>query len=36
VFRLQAKSLWTLREGMAETLSKNGTVYKYDISLPLK
>ena len=30
----QAKSLWHLREGLAEALSRHGVVYKYDISLP--
>jgi len=32
---VQAKALWKLREGMAESLQRAGAVYKYDISLPL-
>ncbi len=32
----QIKQLWTLRESIAEALSKEGAVYKYDISLPVK
>lgn len=32
----QIKQLWTLRESIAESLSKEGAVYKYDISLPVK
>lgn len=31
----QQKALWQLRESAAEALSRAGTVYKYDISLPL-
>lgn len=31
----QQRSLWQLRESAAEALSRAGTVYKYDISLPL-
>jgi len=32
----QGHSLWQLRESIAESLSKEGTVYKYDISLPTR
>jgi len=32
---VQASGLWYLREGIAESLSKSGAVYKYDVSLPL-
>ena len=31
----QADALWVLREGLAEALGRAGTVYKYDVSLPL-
>jgi len=31
----QFASLWKLREGVTEALSKEGKVYKYDISIPL-
>jgi (R)-2-hydroxyglutarate---pyruvate transhydrogenase len=31
----QIRSLWQLREGIAESLIKAGTVYKYDVSLPV-
>jgi D-2-hydroxyglutarate dehydrogenase len=32
----QARSLWKLREGIAEALAKDGpAVYKYDVSLPV-
>ena len=31
----QARSLWQLRETITEGLAKEGTVYKYDISLPV-
>ena len=32
----QCRSLWQLRESIAEALSRAGAVYKYDISLPVK
>jgi len=32
--RTQASSLWRLREGAAEALSKHGYTYKYDVSIP--
>jgi FAD/FMN-containing dehydrogenase len=32
----QSKSLWSLRESIAESLGKEGAVYKYDVSLPVK
>eukprot|EP01119_Soliformovum_irregulare_P018072 TRINITY_DN5479_c0_g1_i1.p1 TRINITY_DN5479_c0_g1~~TRINITY_DN5479_c0_g1_i1.p1 ORF type:complete len:510 (-),score=145.07 TRINITY_DN5479_c0_g1_i1:38-1567(-) len=31
----QIQSIWKLREGISESLQREGTVYKYDISLPL-
>lgn len=31
----QFSSLWALREGVTEALSKEGKPYKYDISVPL-
>lgn len=31
----QFSSLWALREGISEAASKEGKVYKYDISVPL-
>lgn len=31
----QAKAIWQLREGIAESLQKAGAVYKYDLSVPL-
>ncbi len=31
----QAASLWKLRESISEALSKEGYVYKYDVSLPV-
>lgn len=31
----QFSSLWALREGVTEALSKEGKAYKYDISVPL-
>lgn len=31
----QAAAIWRVREGITEALSKSGTVYKYDVSLPL-
>lgn len=31
----QQASIWHLRESLAEALSKEGMVYKYDVSLPL-
>eukprot|EP00794_Sanderia_malayensis_P005501 gene5501-6186_t len=31
----KVKSMWRLREGIAESLMHDGFVYKYDISLPL-
>jgi (R)-2-hydroxyglutarate---pyruvate transhydrogenase len=31
----QFASLWRLREGIGEALSKEGKAYKYDISVPL-
>eukprot|EP00198_Chlamydomonas_reinhardtii_P011974 XP_001701311.1 predicted protein [Chlamydomonas reinhardtii] len=30
----QAKTIWRLREGIAEALARRGAVYKYDVSLP--
>ena len=30
----QMKTLWKLREGIAEAANKSGCVYKYDVSLP--
>eukprot|EP00741_Cyanophora_paradoxa_P016537 tig00020927_g15967.t1 len=32
----QVKAFWKLREGISESLSKSGAVYKYDISLPVR
>ena len=31
----QFSSLWALREGVPEAISKEGKAYKYDISVPL-
>lgn len=31
----QFSSLWAIREGITEAVSKEGKVYKYDISIPL-
>ena len=31
----QFSSLWALREGVTEAVSKEGKAYKYDISVPL-
>lgn len=31
----QFASLWALREGITEAISKEGKAYKYDISIPL-
>lgn len=31
----QFASLWALREGVTEAVSKEGKAYKYDISIPL-
>ena len=31
----QFSSLWALREGVPEAVSKEGKAYKYDISVPL-
>ncbi|SRR6266851_5588072 len=31
----QFTSLWNLREGVPEAVSKEGKVYKYDISIPI-
>ena len=31
----QAAGLWAIREGITESLAKNGVVYKYDFSLPV-
>lgn len=31
----QFSSLWKLREGVTEAISKEGKAYKYDISVPL-
>ena len=31
----QADALWAVRERITEALQHDGTVYKYDISLPL-
>lgn len=31
----QAAGLWAIREGITESLAKNGVVYKYDLSLPV-
>jgi len=31
----QSRALWSLRESVAEALSKAGAVYKYDVSLPV-
>ncbi len=31
----QFSSLWALREGVTEAISKEGKAYKYDISIPL-
>ncbi|KAK9450815.1 uncharacterized protein V1518DRAFT_411781 [Limtongia smithiae] len=31
----QIKNLWNWREGIPESLSKSGGVYKYDVSIPL-
>ena len=28
--------MWALREGITEAISKEGKVYKYDISIPLQ
>jgi len=32
----QALSLWKLREAISESLQRAGTVYKYDVSIPLE
>ncbi|GAO49126.1 FAD linked oxidase [Saitoella complicata NRRL Y-17804] len=32
----QASTIWGLREGISESLSKLGGTYKYDVSIPLK
>ncbi|KAI0793403.1 FAD-binding domain-containing protein [Abortiporus biennis] len=32
----QFASLWAIREGLTEAVSKEGKAYKYDISIPLK
>ncbi|KAK9136290.1 hypothetical protein Syun_015620 [Stephania yunnanensis] len=32
----QSSSFWHIREGLPEALSKAGTVYKYDLSLPVE
>eukprot|EP01104_Vermistella_antarctica_P015815 TRINITY_DN5266_c0_g1_i1.p1 TRINITY_DN5266_c0_g1~~TRINITY_DN5266_c0_g1_i1.p1 ORF type:complete len:509 (+),score=91.10 TRINITY_DN5266_c0_g1_i1:61-1587(+) len=32
----QIRSLWTLRECLAEALAKAGAVYKYDLSIPVR
>jgi len=32
----QKQNLWRLREGVAESLSKHGYTYKYDVSVPCK
>ncbi len=31
----QFKNLWAIREGIPEACSKSGTVYKYDLSIPV-
>lgn len=31
----QFSSLWAIREGITEAVSKEGKAYKYDISIPL-
>ena len=31
----QFSSIWALREGVTEAVSKEGKAYKYDISIPL-
>lgn len=31
----QFSSLWAIREGLTEAMSKEGKAYKYDISVPL-
>jgi hypothetical protein len=31
----QQAQIWSLREGITTALSESGTVYKYDVSLPL-
>jgi len=31
----QSASIWAIREGITEALSKSGRVYKYDVSIPL-
>jgi FAD/FMN-containing dehydrogenase len=31
----QFSSLWALREGVPEAVSKEGKVYKYDVSIPV-
>ncbi|KAI8064533.1 FAD linked oxidase [Gongronella butleri] len=31
----QSESIWGVREGLIEALGKEGTVYKYDISMPV-
>lgn len=31
----QASSIWNLREGIPEACSKSGSVYKYDVSMPV-
>lgn len=33
--RLSTQTLWALRERITEALSRDGYVYKYDISLPV-
>ena len=32
----QFSSLWALREGITEAISKEGKPYKYDISVPIE
>eukprot|EP00475_Leptophrys_vorax_P011279 TRINITY_DN17794_c0_g3_i2.p1 TRINITY_DN17794_c0_g3~~TRINITY_DN17794_c0_g3_i2.p1 ORF type:complete len:383 (+),score=115.02 TRINITY_DN17794_c0_g3_i2:391-1539(+) len=32
---VQAQTLWKLREGIPESLSKSGLVFKYDVSVPV-
>lgn len=33
--RTQFQSIWSLREGLAESAGKTGSVYKYDVSIPV-
>lgn len=33
---IQSSSFWRLREGLSEASMKHGTVYKYDLSLPVE